>query len=66
MSDDILSQFRQAVANLSYYNAAEGDSYFQEREARSKAYQEYSRLRDLVLRQHGQEVCDSITSQGLV
>lgn len=46
-NEELIEQLEKAASNLSYFNAAEGDSWNKEREARLTAYAEFCRVREL-------------------
>lgn len=66
MKEDLLEELRKAVSAVSYHNAAEGQDYFREAEARSKAYQWMREVGQRVIEVHGEEAYTKIVSQGLV
>lgn len=64
--EDLLEELRKAVSAVSYHNAAEGQDYFKETEARNKAYQRLNEVGKKVIEVHGEEAYFKIVSQGLV
>lgn len=55
MTDKLIADFLAAINQVSYHNAAEGESYWKEQQARNKAVNDLRQLKLEMVTQFGKE-----------